>query len=111
MKIIKETPDYVSITGPSIYSLFDIAKRSGIQKSLVDALHSTTIVCRSEKPRIAIFHFNVRSLLIPRDENTTKGILILLQKYDLRDKKIAIFWHDSYSQELSDAPKGWSYYI
>ena len=104
MKIIKEKPDYVVfMTGPGVYSLFDIAKRSGIQKSLTDALRNTTIVCRSEKPKIALSHFKLRSHLIPRDENTAKGILRLLQKYDLRNKKIAIFWHGSYSQELSDA--------
>jgi uroporphyrinogen-III synthase len=103
MKIIKEKPDYVVfMTGPGVYSLFDIAKRSGIQRSLTDALRNTTIVCRSEKPKIALSHFKLRSNLIPRDENTAKGILRLLQKYDLRDKKIAIFWHGSYSQELSD---------
>ena len=103
VKIIRERPDYVVfMTGPGVYSLFDIAKRSGIQESLTNALHSTTIVCRSEKPKMALSHFKLRSHLIPKDENTAKGVLRLLQKHDLHHKKIAIFWHGSYFQELRD---------
>ena len=103
VKIIRERPDYVVfMTGPGVYSLFDIAKRSGIQESLTNALHNTTIVCRSEKPKMALSHFKLRSHLVPKDENTAKGVLRLLQKQDLLHKKIAIFWHGSYSQELRD---------
>jgi uroporphyrinogen-III synthase len=103
MRILTEKPDYVVfMTGPGVYSLMDIAKRSGIQDPFIDTLHDTLIVCRSEKPNIALSHFKLRAHLIPKDENTAEGILRLLQKYDLRDKKIAIFWHGSYSRVLSD---------
>ncbi|MPZ06498.1 MAG: hypothetical protein GEU26_08785 [Nitrososphaeraceae archaeon] len=103
MKILREKPDYVVfMTGIGVYSLMDIARESGIQKLLTNALHDTSIVCRSDKPKIALSHFKLKAHLIPRDENTAKGILRLLQKYELRDKKIAIFWHGSYSRVLSD---------
>ncbi len=103
MKILSEKPDYVVfMTGPGVYSLMDIAKKSGLVELLTNALHDTTIVCRSDKPNAALSHFKLRAQLIPRDENTAKGILRLLQKYDLRDRKIAIFWHGSYSRVLSD---------
>lgn len=103
MKILREKPDYVVfMTGPGVYSLMDIAKESGIEDLLTNALHDTSIVCRSDKSNTALSHFKLRAQLIPRDENTAKGILRLLQKYDLRDKKIAIFWHGSYSRVLSD---------
>ena len=103
MRILREKPDYVVfMTGPGVYSLMDIAKESGLQGSLSDALLHTRVVCRSEKPSMALSHFGIRSHLIPEDENTAKGILNLLRKNDLRDKKIAIFWHGSYSKQLSD---------
>ena len=103
MKILREKPDYVVfMTGPGVYSLMDIAKESGMLELLTNALRDTSIVCRSDKPNAALSHFKLRAHLIPRDENTAKGILRLLQKYDLRDKKIAIFWHGSYSRVLSD---------
>ena len=50
----------------------------------------------------ALSHFKLRAHLIPRDENTAKGILRLLQNYDSLDRKIAILWHGSYSRVLSD---------
>jgi uroporphyrinogen-III synthase len=103
MKILREKPDYVVfMTGPGVFSLMDIAKESGMLELLTNALRDTSIVCRSDKPNAALSHFKLRARLIPRDENTAKGILRLLQKYDLRDKKIAIFWHGSYSRVLSD---------
>lgn len=103
IRILREKPDYVVfMTGPGVYSLMDIAKESGLQGSLSDALLHTTVVCRSEKPNMALSHFGIRAHLIPKDENTAKGILNLLRKNDLRDKKIAIFWHGSYSKQLSD---------
>ena len=103
MKILSEKPDYVVfMTGPGVYSLMDIAKKSGTLELLTDALRGTSIVCRSDKPNAALSHFKLRAHLIPRDENTAKGILRLLQNYDLRDRKIAIFWHGSYSRVLSD---------
>jgi uroporphyrinogen-III synthase len=103
MKILSEKPNYVVfMTGPGVYSLMNIAKESGILELLTNALSNTSIVCRSDKPNAALSHFKLRARLIPRDENTARGILRLLQKYDLRDKKIAIFWHGSYSRVLSD---------
>lgn len=101
MKILREKPDYlVFMTGPGVYSLMNIAKESGIQDLLITALHNTLIVCRSDKPKIVLSHFKLKANLIPRKENTARGILRLLQNYDLQDKKIAIFWHGSYSSEL-----------
>jgi uroporphyrinogen-III synthase len=103
MKILREKPDYiVFMTGPGVYSLMNIAKESGIQDLLITALHNTLIVCRSDKPKIVLSHFKLKTNLIPRKENTARGILRLLQNYDLQDKKIAIFWHGSYSRELRD---------
>lgn len=101
MKILREKPDYiVFMTGPGVYSLMNIAKESGIQDLLITALHNTIIVCRSDKPKIVLSHFKLKANLIPKKENTARGILKLLQNYDLQDKKIAIFWHGSYSSEL-----------
>jgi uroporphyrinogen-III synthase len=103
MKILREKPDYVVfMTGPGVYSLMDIAKESGIQELLITALHNTLIVCRSDKPKIVLSHFKLKANLIPKEENTAIGILKLLQNYDLRGKKIAIFWHGSYSRVLRD---------
>jgi uroporphyrinogen-III synthase len=103
MKILREKPDYVVfMTGPGVYSLMDIAKESGIQELLITALHNTLIVCRSDKPKIVLSHFKLKANLIPKEENTAIGILRLLQNYDLRGKKIAIFWHGSYSRVLRD---------
>jgi uroporphyrinogen-III synthase len=103
LKILSEKPDYVVfMTGPGVYSLMSIAEETGVQELLIKTLHNTLIVCRSEKPNTALSHFKLKANLIPKDENTAKGILKLLQKYDLREKKIAIFWHGSYSRELSD---------
>ena len=83
MKILSEKPDYVVfMTGPGVYSLMDIAKKSGTLELLTDALRGTSIVCRSDKPNAALSHFKLRAQLIPRDENTANGILRLLQNYD-----------------------------
>lgn len=103
MRILREKPDYVVfMTGPGVYSLMDIAKKSGLQRSLSDALLNTTIVCRSEKPNTALSHFGIRAHLIPKDENTAKGILNILRNNGLQDKKVAIIWHGSYSKQLGD---------
>ena len=103
MKILREKPDYVVfMTGPGVYSLMNIAKELGIQELLITALHNTLIVCRSNKPNTVLSHFGLKANLIPKEENTAIGILRLLQNYDLRDKKIAIFWHGSYSRELRE---------
>lgn len=103
MKILKERPDYVVfMTGPGVYSLMSIAIELGKQEPLIDALHNTLMVCRSDKPKTALSHFGLKANLIPEKENTAIGILRLLQKYDLQDKKIAILWHGSYSRELGE---------
>ena len=55
MKILSEKPDYVVfMTGPGVYSLMDIAKKSGTLELLTDALRGTSIVCRSDKPNAAL---------------------------------------------------------
>lgn len=103
MKILKERPDYVVfMTGPGVYSLMSIAIELGKQEPLINALHNTLMVCRSDKPKTALNHFGLKANLIPEKENTAIGILRLLQNYDLQDKKIAILWHGSYSRELGE---------
>jgi len=103
LKILRDKFDYaVFMTGPGVYSLMNIAESLGLQAPLVSALNSTLIVCRSDKPRAALNHFRIKVHFVPQDENTTEGILRLLLKHDLQNKKIAILWHGSYSRELSE---------
>jgi uroporphyrinogen-III synthase len=103
LKILGDKFDYVVfMTGPGVYSLMSIAKSLGKKESLVSALNSTFIVCRSDKPKTALNHYGVKVDSIPKDENTAEGILKLLLNHDLQNKKIAILWHGSYSKELSD---------
>lgn len=103
LKILEDKFDFVVfMTGPGVYSMMDIAEPLGKKEHLVSALNSTLIVCRSDKPRIALNHFRIKVHFIPQDENTAEGILKLLLKHDLKNKKIAILWHGSYSRELSD---------
>lgn len=106
LKILGDKFDYVVfMTGPGVYSLMSIAEFLGKKERLVSALNSTFIVCRSDKPKTALNHFGVKVDSIPQDENTAQGILKLLLKHDLQNKKIAILWHGSYSRELSDQLK------
>jgi uroporphyrinogen-III synthase len=102
-EILKDEFDYVVfMTGPGVFSIMNIAERLEIQEQFINMLNKTLIVCRSEKPAAALRHFKVKVHLIPPDENTAAGILKLLLERDLRNKKIAVLWHGSYSGELSD---------
>jgi uroporphyrinogen-III synthase len=103
LEILKDEFDYVVLmTGPSVFSIMNIAERLGIQEQFISILNRTSIVCRSEKPAAALHRFRVKVDLIPPDENTAEGILKLLLKRNLQNKKIAVLWHGYYSGELSD---------
>ena len=98
--IIAERVDYaIFMTGPGVYSLMSVAKESGLDEAIRESLQNTTIIARSAKPKMALAKHGLTVDLIP-EENTSEGISIMLNNYDIKNKKIAIIWHGSYSNIL-----------
>lgn len=95
---IFEHPDFmIFMSAPGIYSLMSLAKELRLEERLMDALKDISLIARSPKPQAALAKYGIHTKLVPI-ENTTEGILKLLNKYGIKDKKIGILWHGSYSK-------------
>src|SRR5262249_48227557 len=91
----------ILMSGPSVYYLISVARSLGVEQKLKNALESVLLIARSAKPQAALAKYGIYTKLIPQ-ENTTDGILDLLNKYDMVGKKIGILWHGSYSKNFVD---------
>lgn len=97
------TPDFVVfMTGPSVYSLFDLSSELGKKESLINILKNTILVARSPKAQMSLFNFGLRPILIPNLDYTAAGVLQLFESMGVTAKKIAIIWHGTSSRHLVD---------
>jgi uroporphyrinogen-III synthase len=92
-RIVKQDAEYVVfMTGPGVFSLFTLAKGSGMDEALLAALKKVTVIARSTKPQMVLRGFGIKVDFVPQ-ENTLNGILNLLKARDIAGKTIAILWH------------------
>src|SRR5678815_1540419 len=92
-RIVKQDAEYVVfMTGPGVFSLFTLAKGSGMDEALLASLKKVTVIARSTKPQMVLRGFGVKVDFVPQ-ENTLNGILNLLKTRDITGKTIAILWH------------------
>ncbi len=92
-RIVKQDAEYVVfMTGPGVFSLMTLARRSGMEEALLTSLKKVTIIARSTKPQMVLRGFGIRVDFVP-PENTLNGILNLLKGMDITGKTIAILWH------------------
>jgi uroporphyrinogen-III synthase len=92
-RIVKQDAEYVVfMTGPGVFSLFTLAKGSGMDEALLASLKKVTVIARSTKPQMVLRGFGIKVDFVPQ-ENTLNGILDLLKARDIAGKTIAILWH------------------
>jgi len=92
-RIVKQDAEYVVfMTGPGVFSLFTLAKGSGMDEALLASLKKVTVIARSTKPQMVLRGFGIKVDFVPQ-ENTLNGILDLLKATDIAGKTIAILWH------------------
>ncbi len=82
----------VFTTGPGVYRVMSTAEKLGLESQLVDVLNRTYIVARSPKPQKVLERYGVRVGLVASD-NTSEGIAAEMEKFDVRDKSVAIVWY------------------
>lgn len=100
--LLVEKVDYaVFMTGPGVYSLMSSARALGLEEKLKSRLKDVAVVCRSAKPRQALFNHGVATSIVPTD-NTAKGIAKELLRRGVAGKSVAILWHGSYSAIIKD---------
>jgi uroporphyrinogen-III synthase len=94
--------DYIIfMTGLSVYSLIATAKNWGLEKKIIDFLNQVVVIARSSKPKEALAKHGIKTDIVPVD-NTTEGIVKLLENHSVMNKKVAIIWPGSYSTILKD---------
>ena len=94
--------DYIIfMTGPSVYSLISTAKNWGLEKKIIDLLNQVVVIARSSKPKEALAKHGIKTDIVPMD-NTTEGIVKLLENHSMMNKNVAIIWPGSYSPILRD---------
>ena len=82
--------DYIIfMTGLSVYSLISTAKNWGLDKKITDFLNQVVVIARSSKPKEALAKHGIKTDIVPI-ENTTEGIVKLLENYNMINKKVVI---------------------
>ena len=76
------------MTGLSVYSLISTAKNWGLDKKITDFLNQVVVIARSSKPKEALAKHGIKTDIVPI-ENTTEGIVKLLENYNMINKKVS----------------------
>jgi uroporphyrinogen-III synthase len=87
---------FVFMTGVGVFNLFQCVLKSNRLDNVIEKLHDTIIIARSNKPALELRKFGIPTKFVPK-MNTIGGIIDLISKFDVKDKNVGILWHGDYA--------------
>ena len=90
---------FIFMTGVGVFNLFQTLQKLQKLTTVNERLQDTIIIARSNKPKMELKKFGIKTKLVP-DINTIEGILNLLKSFDLKNKNIGILWHGDSSNSF-----------
>jgi uroporphyrinogen-III synthase len=92
------------MTGVGVFNLFQNLQKLHKLNTVIEKLQDTIVVARSNKPKMELRKFGIKTNFVP-NINTIDGILILLKRFNVKNKNIGILWHgdssSSFKKELA----------
>ena len=82
----------IFMTGVGVFNLFQNLQKSNRYNIINEKLKDTIVVARSNKPKMELAKFGIKTNFVP-SINTTDGMLDLLKNFDVKNKNIGILWH------------------
>lgn len=86
---------FVFMTGVGVFNLFQCVLKSNRLDNVIEKLHDTIVIARSNKPALELRKFGIATKFVP-EMNTIGGIIDLISKLDVKDKNVGILWHGDY---------------
>ena len=86
---------FVFMTGVGVFNLFQCVLKSNRLDNVIEKLHDTIVIARSNKPALELRKFGIATKFVPK-MNTIGGIIDLIGKLDVKDKNVGILWHGEY---------------
>ena len=86
---------FVFMTGVGVFNLFQCVLKSNRLDNVIEKLHDTIVIARSNKPALELRKFGIATKFVPK-MNTIGGIIDLISKLDVKDKNVGILWHGDY---------------
>lgn len=83
---------FIFMTGVGVFNLFQNLQKSNRYNIINEKLKDTIVVARSNKPKMELAKFGIKTNFVP-SINTTDGMLDLLKNFDVKNKNIGILWH------------------
>jgi len=95
---------FIFMTGVGVFNLFQNLQKLHKLNTVIEKLQNTIVVARSNKPKMELRKFGIKTNFVP-NINTIDGILILLKRFNVKNKNIGILWHgdssSSFKKELA----------
>jgi uroporphyrinogen-III synthase len=95
---------FIFMTGVGVFNLFQNLQKLHKLNTVIEKLQDTIVVARSNKPKMELRKFGIKTNFVP-NINTIDGILILLKRFNVKNKNIGILWHgdssSSFKKELA----------
>ncbi|MDW0279116.1 MAG: uroporphyrinogen-III synthase, partial [Nitrososphaeraceae archaeon] len=86
---------FVFMTGVGVFNLFQCVLKSNRLDNVIEKLHDTIVIARSNKPALELRKFGIATKFVPK-MNTIGGIIDLISKLDVKNKNVGILWHGDY---------------
>ena len=86
---------FVFMTGVGVFNLFQCVLKSNRLDNVIEKLHDTIVIARSNKPALELRKLGIATKFVPK-MNTIGGIIDLISKLDVKDKNVGILWHGDY---------------
>ena len=83
---------FIFMTGVGVFNLFQNLQKLDKSDTAIEKLQDTIIIARSNKPRMELRKFGIKTHFVP-NMNTLDGIWNLLKRFDVKNKNIGILWH------------------
>ena len=83
---------FIFMTGVGVFNLFQNLQKLHKSDTAIQKLHDTIVIARSNKPRMELRKFGIKTHFVP-NMNTIDGISNLLNRFDIKNKNIGILWH------------------
>jgi len=90
---------FIFMTGVGVFNLFQNLQKLQKLKMVNKSLQDTIIIARSNKPKMELSKFGIKTKFVP-EINTIEGILNLLKSFNLKNKNIGILWHGDTSNSF-----------
>jgi uroporphyrinogen-III synthase len=90
---------FIFMTGVGVFNLFQNLQKLHKLDTVIEKLHDTIVIARSNKPKMELRKFGIKTHFVP-NINTIDGISNLLKRFDVKNKNIGILWHGDSSSSF-----------